>query len=238
MDGDQAPLPPLVALKERYGAWLMLDEAHATGLFGHHRRGLAEASGVADRVEVQMGTLGKALGAAGGFISGSRGLIDYLINQARSFIFSTAPAPAAAAAAIAGVRFVQSQAGQARCASLWDRVAQLCPANASPLPHAPAAGPPSQPETAAAYAPAASAILPLILGDDTAALATAARLRDQGLFVPAVRYPTVPRGTARLRITLTATHTADEVERLRAALSSIGLPLAPCGHPHAPARPA
>ncbi|HTH47884.1 MAG TPA: 8-amino-7-oxononanoate synthase, partial [Candidatus Limnocylindria bacterium] len=107
MDGDAAPLHDLVDLKDRYGAWLMLDEAHATGMFGAHRSGLAELAGVADRVEVQMGTLGKALGSAGGYICGSRALIEYLINRARSFIFSTAPVPAAAAAASAALDILQ-----------------------------------------------------------------------------------------------------------------------------------
>ena len=101
MDGDAAPLREMVALKEKYGAWLMVDEAHATGLYGKHRRGLAEELGVSEQIEIQMGTLGKALGAAGGYISGSRVLIDFLVNRARSFIFSTAPVPAAAAAATA-----------------------------------------------------------------------------------------------------------------------------------------
>ncbi len=94
MDGDAAPLREMVALKEKHGAWLMVDEAHATGLYGPNRRGLAEAAGVGDRIEIQMGTLGKAVGAAGGFICGSRALIDFLVNRARSFIFSTAPVPA------------------------------------------------------------------------------------------------------------------------------------------------
>ena len=111
MDGDCAPLREMVELKNKYGAWLMVDEAHATGLYGKRRRGLAEELGVSDEIEVQMGTLGKALGASGGYIAGSRTLIDFLINRARSFIFSTAPVPAAAAAATAGIRFVQSSAG-------------------------------------------------------------------------------------------------------------------------------
>ena len=123
MDGDHAPLREIVALKEKYGAWLMVDEAHATGLYGANRRGLAEELGVSDRIEVQMGTLGKALGAAGGYICGSRALIDFLINRARTFIFSTAPVPAAAAAATAGVRFVESSAGEERRQTLWQRVA-------------------------------------------------------------------------------------------------------------------
>src|SRR5437870_6924151 len=125
MDGDFALLRELLDLKEQYGAWLIVDEAHATGLYGEKRRGLAEEFGVADRIEVQMGTLGKALGAAGGYVCGSRVLIDYLVNRARTFVFSTAPVPAAAAAGAAGIRFVQSEAGGARRNLLWQRVAQL-----------------------------------------------------------------------------------------------------------------
>jgi len=231
MDGDQAPLREIVELKDKYGAWLMVDEAHATGLYGASRRGLAEALDVAHRIEVQMGTLGKALGAAGGFICGSRVLIDYLVNHARSFIFSTAPVPAAAAAASAGVRFVQSDAGRERCARLWEGVGQFAEARATSARGAntgaqgtarpaageaqPTAGPPD-----ATTRP--SAIIPIIIGPESEALAAAAVLLEQGIFVPAIRYPTVARGRARLRVTLTAVHTADEVAQLAAALAGIG----------------
>ena len=206
MDGDHAPLRDLVELKDRYGAWLMVDEAHATGLYGEQRRGLAEAAGVAERIEIQMGTLGKALGAAGGYIAGSRTLIDYLVNRARSFLFSTAPVPAAAAAATAGVRFVQSISGAERCARLWERVEQL---------RGGLGGVPTGERQ--------SAIVPLIIGGETQAVEAAARLREQGIFLPAIRYPTVARGQARLRVTLTAAHTEGDVNELLAALASLGL---------------
>src|SRR5256885_2312813 len=111
MNGDFAPLREIVELKEKHGAWLMVDEAHATGLYGPHRRGLAEEFGLSEQVEIQMGTLGKALGASGGYICGSRALIDCLVNRARSFIFSTAPVPAAATAGPAGILLVPTGAG-------------------------------------------------------------------------------------------------------------------------------
>ena len=206
MDGDTASLRDLVELKDRYGAWLMLDEAHATGLFGEYRRGLAEACGVTDRVEIHMGTLSKALGAVGGYIAGSRMLIDYLINRARSFIFSTAPVPAAAAAATAALRLVQSAEGQARCQRLWALVKQV-KSDLSKLGWSL----PEQP----------SAILPLRVGAENQALALAAALRDRGIFIPAIRYPTVARGEARLRLTLTAVHTDQDAAQLVAALGSI-----------------
>ena len=203
MDGDHAPLREIVALKERHGAWLMLDEAHATGLHGKNRRGLAERDGVSDCVEIQMGTLGKAIGAAGGFIAGSRVLIDYLINHARSFIFSTAPVPAAAAAATAGVKFVSSPAGRERCESLWRLVRD---------PNLKSALPDSPPD---------SAILPIMLGDSSRALQIAEELRARGMFVPAIRYPTVARGKARLRLTITASHTAEDLKELADALTAL-----------------
>jgi 7-keto-8-aminopelargonate synthetase-like enzyme len=124
MDGDQAPLRQIVELKDKHGGWLMLDEAHVTGLFGSRGAGLADYLGLADRIEIQMGTLGKALGGAGGFVCGSRRLIDYLINRARSFIFSTAPMPAASSAATAAIRLVQSNEGERRRKLLWQRATE------------------------------------------------------------------------------------------------------------------
>lgn len=206
MDGDRAALPEIVALKEQYGAWLMVDEAHATGLYGEGRRGLIEETGVTGRVEIQMGTLGKALGSAGGFICGSRALVDYLVNSARTFIFSTAPVPAAAAAALAGVRFVQSPAGEDRRQRLWQRVAELQAGLGLPPQHR------------------GSAIMPLRVGDEALAMRSAAALRGRGILMPAIRYPTVARGQARLRLTLTANHTREEVSQLVAALGALELP--------------
>lgn len=202
MDGDHAPLSPIVELKEKYGAWLMVDEAHATGLYGSRRGGLAESLGVSDRIEIQMGTLGKALGAAGGFVCGSRVLIDYLVNRARSFIFSTAPAPAVSAAASTAIQVVQSNEGEARCRQLWERVAEVKAAGNRP-------------------AQAQTAIIPITIGDESKAVEAASALRQAGIYLPAIRYPSVPHGQARLRLTLTASHKAADVSELLAALADL-----------------
>jgi len=196
MDGDCAPLREIVTLKNKYGAWLMVDEAHATGIYGKKRRGLAEELGVSGDIEVQMGTLGKALGASGGYIAGSRTLIDYLVNRARSFIFSTASVPAAAAAATAGIRFVQSSQGEERRELLWERVKEFDPK-------------------------ASSAIIPVIIGNETKAVETAAALLGQNIYVPAIRYPTVARNQARLRVTLTAAHEKEDVAKFRNILHQL-----------------
>jgi 8-amino-7-oxononanoate synthase len=203
MDGDRAPLKTIVKLKEEYGAWLMVDEAHATGICGTNGRGLADEAGVSHRIEIQMGTLGKALGASGGYICGSRWLIDYLINRARSFVFSTAPFPAAAAAAAAALKLVQSTEGEHRRQQLWQHVSDL----KSRLPDS--------------VFKTESAIVPIGIGEENAALDAAETLNRQGIYVPAIRYPTVARGSARLRITLTAAHTAADVTALTDALRMI-----------------
>ena len=207
MDGDLAPLRELVALKNRHGAWLMVDEAHATGLLGERRAGLIESLGLSDSVDVQMGTLGKALGASGGYVCGSRPLIDLLINRARSFIFSTAPVPAAAAAALAATRLIQSTEGAERCAQTWRNVRRLAgaPIGTGPLNPAPT-----------------SAILPFIVGDETEAVRLGERLLERGFLAPAIRHPTVRRGRARLRITLSAGHRESEVDELARALTECG----------------
>jgi 8-amino-7-oxononanoate synthase len=203
MDGDAAPLKEMVALKEKYGAWLMVDEAHATGIVGENGRGLADKLGVGGQIEIQMGTLGKALGASGGYVCGSRTLIDYLVNRARSFIFSTAPVPAAAAAAIAAVQFVQSSQGGSRQTQLRARVVEF------------------QSQIANRKSPIPGAIIPILIGDESKAVEAAAKLRERNIFVPAIRYPTVARGKARLRVTLTASHSADDVATLKQALGQI-----------------
>jgi 8-amino-7-oxononanoate synthase len=203
MDGDRAPLAGIVELKERYGAWLMLDEAHAFGLYGPLGQGLAAADGLAGRIEIRMGTLGKAVGAAGGFICGSHQLVDLLVNRARSFIFSTAPSPAVSAAARAGVELIQGAEGESLRGQLWQRVEELMRGIESlgwKTPVEP------------------SAILPLIIGAEEKALAAMEQLRETGLFIPAIRHPTVSRNEARLRVTLSSSHTGADVRALLDAL--------------------
>lgn len=201
MDGDLAPLREIVELKERHGAILLLDEAHAVGVRGCGARGLAGELGLGDRIEIQMGTLGKALGVSGGYIAGSRILIDFLINRARSFIFSTAPSPAVAAACREALRIVQSPEGKALRASLEENIRLL--AKELKLPASP------------------SAIVALILCSEEKALGEAGRLMTSGFFVPAIRYPTVPKNTARLRVTLSAAHTRNQIAGLAAALAPV-----------------
>jgi 7-keto-8-aminopelargonate synthetase-like enzyme len=200
MDGDVAPLKGIVELKERHGAWLLLDEAHAVGVLGSGAGGLAGQLGLADRIEIQMGTLGKALGVSGGYIAGSRALIDVLTNRARSFIFSTAPAPAVAAASRASLRIVASEEGDRLRARLRENLKSL----ASVLK----------------LHPSQSAIIPIILGSGERAMRESARLLEAGLLVPAIRYPTVPRQSARLRVTLSASHGPEEIRTLATVLQA------------------
>jgi 8-amino-7-oxononanoate synthase len=217
MDGDVAPLREIVGLKNKYGAWLMVDEAHATGIIGQNGRGFADELGVSDQIEIQMGTLGKALGASGGYICGSRALIDFLVNRARSFIFSTAPVPAAAAAAKAAIQLVQSDEGEILRKELWQRIEQLD----SKLP----ATSKQSEDGKIKKSKLESAIVPLILGDENTAIAAATKLREENIFVPAIRFPTVARGAARLRVTLTTAHSEIDVSELLAAVKTLDIGL-------------
>ena len=204
MDGDAAPLPRLVALKEQYGAALMVDEAHATGLYGTRGSGLIEHQGFTKAVDVQMGTLGKALGASGGYIAGSQGLRDLLINRAKSMIFSTAPVPAAAGAALGALDVIAAEGVHLR-SELMARVASWTRLmGQAPLPGD----------------GVCSAIQPVMVGGETLAVRVALELMKAGFFAPAIRYPTVGRGKARLRVTLSARHSEREVEQLADALST------------------
>ena len=208
MDGDRAPLRELVELKNRFGALLLLDEAHAIGVLGLNGRGLAAQEQVSADIDVQLGTLSKALGVSGGYICGSCELIDWLINRARAFIFSTAQSPALAGAALAAVELLDSPEGEERRQLLWRRIATL----RDLLPPSPAK---SQPPAAS------SAIFPWIVGEEQAALDLSCALLERGFLVPAIRYPTVPKGSARLRITVTASHDDTQIGSLADTLRDL-----------------
>ena len=205
MDGDAAPLQELVELKERHGAWLMVDEAHATGLYGPTGAGLIAEAGLSPRVEIVMGTLSKALGSVGGYIAGSKELVDWLVNRARSFIYSTALPSGVIAASRAAVQLAHSPEGSA----LRDRLRQNIVRFQAGLPI-----------TWKALDLPLSAIQPLICGEASTALQLAAALREKGFFIPAIRYPTVPRNSARLRVTLSAAHADKDIDALNNALAT------------------
>lgn len=206
MDGDRAPLRELVELKKRFNALLLLDEAHAAGVLGSHGRGLAAELGLEEEIDIQMGTLGNSLGVSGGYICGSRSLIDWLINRARSFIFSTAPPPALAAAATAAIEFLLSADGEARRKTLWRRIVQLRKL---------------LPEQEERFGKPGAAIIPWMVGDEQRALDLARTLRQEGFFVPAIRYPTVARSTARLRIAVSAAHSPLQIASLGDAIGRL-----------------
>jgi len=199
MDGDTCPLQTLLEMKSRYGAWLLLDEAHAVGQLGPEGRGLAIDA--AAEVEVRMGTLSKGFGVAGGFIAGSATLIEYLVNRARAFIFSTAPPPFVTGAALASLRIITSEEGEIRRARLGKNIAQLRSEICGLLGE--------------------FAIAPLIVGSELESLKLAAELWERGFFVPAIRFPTVRKGQARLRFALSAGHEQRQISELGTCVRSI-----------------
>jgi 8-amino-7-oxononanoate synthase len=200
MDGDQAPLREIVALKQQYGAWLLVDEAHALGVLGPQGRGLTAAHGLEGKIELQMGTLSKAVGLSGGYLAASRTVIDLLINRARSFIYSTAPPPFLAAAAGQALDHLTGAEGEQRRTRLQRNHDQFTRALGL--------------EQQAFH----SAILPILLGDESRALRVSAQLREQGFWVPAIRYPTVAKNSARLRLTLSSEHREQDLYRLAETL--------------------
>ncbi|QDT16823.1 aminotransferase class I/II-fold pyridoxal phosphate-dependent enzyme [Alienimonas californiensis] len=204
MDGDVAPVPALLALAEKHDAVVILDEAHATGVYGDAGRGVAERFGVPpDHPRlIRTGTLSKAVGTAGGFVSGSRGLCDYLRHAAKSHIFSTALPPAAAAAAAANLRWIASPKGVAARERLKDSAAYVGRRVRMCLGIGRVLGSDGSP------------ILPILFDSPGAAVAASATLTDAGFFVPAIRPPTVPRGTSRLRISFSAAQLDDAVGEL------------------------
>ena len=194
MDGDLADLPELLRIAREQGVLLMVDEAHATGVLGKTGRGLAEHYGCA-HADVTVGTLSKAVAAEGGFVAGKQQLIDFLRNKARSFIFTTAMAPAVAAAACNNLRYIDAH--PERVQNLRDNVKFFCEA----LQH-----------EGVNVEQSPSAIVPIVIGDEARALKTSAALQNAGILIPAIRYPTVAKGQARLRASLMATHTHEQLQ--------------------------
>jgi 8-amino-7-oxononanoate synthase len=224
MDGDRAPLREIVELKNRFGALLMLDEAHAVGVIGANGRGVAAEQNVNDDVDIQMGTLSKALGASGGYICGSRTLIEWLINRARSFIYSTAPPPAIAATALAALDFLSSSEGEERRLRLWKRILlmrKLLLSLEVGRWNTSSKRPTLSAQRSTLNENSGSAIFPLVVGDNRTALDLASALQHEGFVVPAIRYPTVPKGSARLRISLIASHTEEQIRALCGAIRKI-----------------
>ncbi len=201
MHGDLAPLPGLVDLAERFDAMLLVDEAHATGVFGEHGRGLCEHYGVEHRTSVRVGTLSKALGCAGGFVAGPRSLVEWLVNRARSYVFSTAHPAAGCAAAVRALELVRDEPWRRR--QLLVRAAELrgrlrdCGWN---IGHS------------------GSQIIPIIIGDAACTMELSAALWDRGLLVPGIRPPSVPHDGSLLRISLNYAHSSAMIEQLLEAL--------------------
>jgi 8-amino-7-oxononanoate synthase len=196
MDGDEAPLVGIVELAEKYGAFVMVDEAHATGVFGAQGAGVVQKLGLGEHVLVQMGTLGKALGGFGAYIAGSRDLRDLLINRCRSFIFTTALPPAVMAMAVAAIDIVKRE--PERREALWRNCDRLR-SGLAPVGLQLGGG--------------ESPILPLIVGEAGECMRFSEALLERGVFAQGIRPPTVPPGTSRLRITLMATHTEAHLDR-------------------------
>ncbi len=202
MDGDLAPLPELLALAERFDAWLVVDDAHGFGVLGPHGEGSLAHFGIRHSPRlILMATLGKAAGVAGAFVAASETVIELLLQKGRSYVFTTAPPPAIACALLKSLELIA--AGDALRATLRAHIARLVEGSAS-LPWRLPASP--------------TAIQPLIVGENQLALDLAAALWQRGIWVPAIRPPTVPRGTARLRISLSAAHSAADIGTLLAAL--------------------
>lgn len=203
MDGDLANLPELLRIAHTYNCLLMIDEAHATGVIGRTGRGLAEHYGC-EHADVTVGTLSKAIACEGGFVAGKKQLIEFLKNKSRSFIFTTAMSPAMAAGALRNLRFLESH--PERVQQLQENVKFFCKAlqrEGLNVPQSP------------------SAIIPVIIGDEAAALNASAKLLERGYVIPAIRYPTVAKGQARLRASLMATHTHEELERAAKAIAQV-----------------
>lgn len=185
MDGDIAPLPEIAALAKKYDCMLMVDEAHATGVLGENGKGAVEYFNIKEKDIIHMGTLSKAIGTFGGYVAGSRELIDYLVNKSRAFIYTTALPASVAAASIAAFDIIKNEPELRK--QLWDNIRFF-------------------------DREAQTQIIPILIGDSKKAVDISKKLLEDGIFVQAIRPPTVPKGTARLRITITSAHARKDLE--------------------------
>lgn len=204
MDGDTADLRALVELKNKYGAFLIVDEAHAFGCLGKSGAGLAEELGLLDEVDIVVATMSKALGTTGGVAAAKRNVVDYLINKARSFIYTTAPSPVNCEAVLAAIKILQTEPERRENLAknsryLRSRLNQLGLNTARSSSH----------------------IIPVIVGSEKGTLAIAGELYEMGFFISAIRPPTVPKGTARLRISVQSEHTKKQIDKLCEALKEL-----------------
>ena len=206
MDGDIAPLPQILALCEQHGAWLVVDDAHGFGVLGENGRGALEHFNLKSSQLVYMGTLGKAAGVSGAFVAAHETVIDWLVQRARPYIYTTAAAPALAHALLTSIALIDSREGRQRRAQLDLLRHQLAAMRV---------------RAGWSHLASDTPIQPLVIGGNAEVLAAAQALEAQGLWVSAIRAPTVPAGTARLRITLSAAHTHDDVARLLSALGQL-----------------
>jgi glycine C-acetyltransferase len=205
MDGDIAPLPDLVAAAEEFGAIMMVDDAHASGVVGRDGRGTVDHFNLHGRVHIQVGTLSKAFAGMGGYVAGSRALIDYLMHRARPLLFSTSHPPSVAASALAAVRLVQRQPDLV--ARLWDNT-RVFKDGLKRLGF----------DTGLSETP----ITPVMVGDESRAMTLSDRLFEEGVFAVALTFPTVPRGRARVRTIVTAGHTHEHLQRALDAFARAG----------------
>lgn len=205
MDGDIAPMQDIAELAERYDAMIYVDDAHGTGILGRTGRGTLEHCEVESRIPFHMGTLSKALGSSGGYMTGSASFIAYLVNACRSFIYTTAPPPGSAAAATAALEVLEQE--PERRTRLWENRARLAQGLLRLGFH---------------LAASESPILPIIVGDPERAMTMAQSLFDHGVYAPAIRPPTVPAATSRIRLTITADHTPEQIDRALVILELAG----------------
>ncbi len=204
MDGDIAPLPDIVRIAHKYKAMVMVDEAHGTGVFGKRGGGVVEHFNLSKKVDIVMGTLSKAVGSLGGYVSGDEDLINFLRNKARPFMYTTALPPAVCAASIAGIKLIQKN--PLLRTSLWDNVRYL--KEKLELLHF-------------NVIPSESPIFPILMGDAKKAVDVSKLLYKKGILIPAIRPPTVPTRSSRLRMTVMSTHTRKDLERLLEVLSDV-----------------